>query len=92
MENKIKFIREVSQDALVSEKADIFLNSLLGVYDNNGNYFISPKITEELVKLEKAKKYVFDNSIYCESNIPGIGEIMFEIEYSKIDDENSSIF
>ena len=90
MGNVKKFTREISQDALVTEKSDIFLNGLLGVYDKNGNYFISPKIVDELITLEKAKKYVFDNSIYCESNIPGIGEIMFQIEYSKIDDNNSS--
>ena len=88
MENK--FVREISQDALVTEKSDIFLNGLLGVYDNNGKYFISPKITEELIKVEKAKKYAFDNSIYCESNILGIGEIMFQIEYMKLPNGNSS--
>ena len=90
MEKERRFVRETSQDALITEKSDIFLNGLLGVYDNNGNYFISPKIIEELIKIEKAKKYVFDNSMYCESNIPGIGEIMFQIEYSKIDKEKSS--
>ena len=89
MENKLKFVREVSQDALITEKADIFLNGLLGVYDNNGNYFISPKIVEELISFEKAKKYVFDNSIFCESVVPGIGEIMFQIEYIKINDEKT---
>lgn len=88
MENK--FVREISQDALVTEKTDIFLNGLLGVYNNNGEYFISPKITEELVKIEKAKKYAFDNSIYCESNLPGIGEIMFQIEYSMLPNGDSS--
>lgn len=86
MENK--FIRNISQDALVSEKTDIVFNSLLGVYDNNGNYFIAPEIINELISFEKAKKYAFQDSVFCESNIPGFGEIMFEISFHKNPEKN----
>ncbi len=86
MENR--FIRNISQDALVSEKTDIVFNSLLGVYDNNGNYFIAPEIVNELIGFEKAKKYAFQDSVFCESNIPGFGEIMFEITFHKNPEKN----
>ena len=43
MEND-KLVRKNTQDNFVTENYDIIKNNLLGDYDDNGNYFISPLI------------------------------------------------
>lgn len=89
--NDNKLVRKITQDNLVTEKYDIIKNSLLGNYTDDGAYFIAPKIVEELVILEKHKKTSFNNSVFCTSNKSGLGEILFEINYTKDLKENKAI-
>ncbi len=83
MASDFEMIRAVTFDGFISEKNDILLNCLFGNYDDVGNYIISEKIKEELLSLPKIKKYGFTNSIFCFSNMPGCGEIAFEIVYAE---------
>lgn len=75
--------RKVTQDNFATENVDILQNNLLGFYDDNGEYCITPQIMEELVSLPKTKKNSFHNSLFCVGNLLGFGEIAFELEYDK---------
>ena len=80
---EIELIRKDTQDNFVTERIDVYKNKLLGDYDDNGVYFISPQIIEELIKLSKAKTTSFDNSLFCVGTLLGYGEITFQLTFSK---------
>ncbi len=80
--------REGSLDNYTSENVSAISNCLLGEYDEQGNYVISDLIKEELVKLTKYKKTTFNNSVFCVVNRPGIGEMVFKIDYEKNTKDN----
>ena len=75
--------RKITQDNFATEQVDILQNNLLGFYDDNGEYCITPQILDELIKLPKTKKNTFHNSLFCVGNLLGFGEIAFELEYDK---------
>lgn len=91
MEND-KFTRKNTQDNFVTEKMDIIKNNLLGQYDEKGNYNIAPQIVNELINLKKIRKSSYNNSMYCNGNLLGYGEILFEIcfDNSRDDDKNAT--
>lgn len=74
-----RFERKLTQDNFATERVDVIQNRLLGSYDDDGNYIIAQKIIEELIELEKVKKTVFGNSIFCVGNLLGYGELVFEL-------------
>ena len=78
-----KFTRFVTQDNYISEKIDVIKNNLLGNYDEENNYFISPQIINELKNLKKYKNSSFNNSAFCAGNLLGYGEILFELEFDE---------
>ncbi len=75
--------RKITQDDFVTEKIDVIKNKLLGSYDDEGHYFLSRPIIEELLKLNKLKKTSFGNSIFCVGTLLGYGEIVFEVSFNK---------
>jgi len=77
------FSKIASMDGFVSERFVVHRDKLLGNYDQGGKYTISNKIIKELMQMRKIKKHTYDNSLFCISDILGIGEILFEIKYSK---------
>lgn len=79
MANENRFERKLTQDNFATERVDVIQNRLLGSYDDNGNYIIAQQIIEELIELEKVKKTVFGNSIFCVGNLLGYGELVFEL-------------
>lgn len=79
MADNNKFTRKLTQDNFITEKIDVIQNNLLGSYDSEGKYTIAPQIVEELIKMNKLKKTVFGNSIFCVGNLLGYGEIVFEL-------------
>lgn len=86
---EIELTRKETQDNFVTEKVNVYKNKLLGDYDKNGVYFISPKIVEELIKLPKEKTSSFDNSLFCVGTLLGYGEITFQLSFSKRTDNKS---
>ena len=76
------FTRAQTQDNFVTEKVDVIKNNLLGSYDDNNNYFISPQIINELLEMKKYQKSTFENSMYCFGNLLGYGEIIFQLEFN----------
>ena len=75
--------KKLTQDEFVTEKIDVIKNNLLGSYDDEGNYFLSRPVIEELLKLYKLKKSSFGNSIFCIGTLLGYGEIVFEVAFNK---------
>jgi len=53
--NNLKIQKKTTKDNLIDAKVDIADSALLGSYDSQGNYFISPKILEELISIQKFK-------------------------------------
>ena len=88
---KVTIKKRKTKEDIITDKVDAIRNSLLGSYDDNGNYTISPQIADELKRLKKLKKSVFNNSLYCVSSKLGYGEIVFEITFEKNTDENIAI-
>lgn len=74
--------RKLTLDEFVTEKIDVIKNNLLGSYDEQGNYFLSRPVIEELLKLTKVKKSSFGNSIFCVGTLLGYGEIVFEVSFN----------
>ena len=83
------FTRLTTQDNFVSEKIDVIKNNLLGSYDDENEYFISPQIVQELKNLKKYRKSSYNNSNFCVGNLLGYGEIVFEIEFDEETVENN---
>lgn len=77
------FTRRETQDNFVTERVDVYKNNLLGDYDDNGVYFVSPQIINELIKIPKVKTASFDNSLFCVGELLGYGEITFQLSFSK---------
>ncbi|MBP5651766.1 MAG: hypothetical protein J6X00_03780 [Clostridia bacterium] len=75
-------------DGFASEKINTIANRMFGTIDKNGHYDISQPIKDELVKLPKFKKTTFNNSVFCVVNKPGIGELVFKIDYEKNTKDN----
>lgn len=75
--------REKTFDGYVTEKVDVLKNGLLGDYNKEGKYMISPTIIAELVNIRKYKRNAFNNAVYCVSQSKIIGELMFEIIFKK---------
>ena len=86
---EIELTRKETQDNFVTEKVNVYKNKLLGDYDKNGVYYISPKIVEELIKISKVKASSFDNSLFCVGTLLGYGEITFQLTFSKRTDNKS---
>ena len=80
---KLLFERDKTVDNFSTERIDAIENQLLGGYTAEGDYHIPSEIVEELIKMEKIKKSSYDTSIFCVSNLPGFGEIMFELKTEK---------
>lgn len=80
---KLLFERDKTVDDFSTERIDAIENQLLGGYTAEGDYHIPSEIVEELIKMEKIKKSSYDTSIFCVSNLPGFGEIMFELKTEK---------
>lgn len=80
---KLLFERDKTVDNFSTERIDAIENQLLGGYTGEGEYHIPAEIVEELIKMEKIKKSSHDTSIFCVSNLPGFGEIMFELKTEK---------
>lgn len=91
MATNLKIQRKSVKDNLIGAKLAIADNALLGSYDSNCNYFISPKIQEELVHITKYKKTTFGNSLFCVAHHVSYGELVFEITYDKYVEENFSV-
>ena len=91
MANNLKIQRKSVKDNLIGAKLAIADNALLGSYDSKCNYFISPKIQEELVHIKKYKKTTFGNSLFCVAHHVAYGELVFEITYDKYVEENFSV-
>ena len=81
-------IRENTLDNFATERIDTIANGLLGTYNDQGVYEISDAVKEELTKLTKYKKTTFNNSLFCVVNRPGIGELVFKIDYEKNTHDN----
>lgn len=77
------FQKSLNADNLIDKKLNVINNGLLGDYDAKGNYIISDQIKAELVGLTKLKKTTFNNSVFCVSMKPGIGELTFQVVYEK---------
>lgn len=75
--------RKETVDNFVTEKIDVYKNNLLGDYDDNGVYFVSPQIVDELIKLPKEQTTSFDNSYFCVGELLGYGEITFQLSFGK---------
>ena len=75
-------------DGFASENINTIANRMFGTIDKNGHYDISQPIKDELVKLPKFKKTTFNNSVFCVVNKPGIGELVFKIDYEKNTKDN----
>ena len=88
---KVTIKKIKTKEDIITDKVDAIRNTLLGSYDDDGNYFISDQIVDELNRLTKVKKTVFNNSIFCVSNKLGYGEIVFEITFEKNTKENVAI-
>jgi len=88
---KVTIKKIKTKEDIITDKVDAIRNTLLGSYDDDGNYFISEQIAAELNRLTKLKKTVFNNSIFCVSNKLGYGEIVFEITFEKNTKENVAI-
>ena len=86
---EIELTRKETQDNFVTEKVNVYKNKLLGDYDKNGVYYISPKIVDELIKISKVKASSFDNSLFCVGTLLGYGEITFQLTFSKRTDNKS---
>lgn len=82
--------RKLTQDNYVTEKIDVIQNNLLGSYDDDGHYTIAPQIIEELIAMDKVKKTVFGNSIFCVGQLLGYGEIVFELLFNSTTTGNSN--
>lgn len=91
MATNLKIQRKSVKDNLIGAKLAIADNALLGSYDSKCNYFISPKIQEELVHIKKYKKTTFGNSLFCVAHHVSYGELVFEITYDKYVEENFSV-
>ena len=81
MAEKSKITRTVTQDNFVTEKIDVIQNNLLGIYEDDGDYKISPQIVKELLSLHKVKRTTFANSVFCVGNLLGYGELVFELTF-----------
>lgn len=90
MAKENRFERKLTQDNFATEKVDVIQNRLLGSYDDNGNYIIAQPIIEELIELEKVKKTVFGNSIFCVGNLLGYGELVFELLFDTKTSHNNA--
>lgn len=77
---KLLFERDKTVDNFSTERIDAIENQLLGGYTAEGEYHVPSEIVDELIKMEKIKKTSHDSSIFCVSNLPGFGEIMFELK------------
>ncbi len=75
--------KEPTVDGYVTEKLDVLYNGLLGEYNQNGKYIISPQIITELVKVRKYRRNSFNNAVYCVAQSKVIGDILFEIIFKK---------
>lgn len=83
--------RKETVDNFVTEKIDVYKNNLLGDYDDNGVYFISPQIVEELIKLPKEQTSSFDNSYFCVGELLGYGEITFQLTFGKKSNDRQKV-
>lgn len=83
MSENISFKKEETQDNYASEKVDVIKNTLLGDYNENGNYVISEKIMNELILINKVKTNSYGNSVFCSATLDKYGEINFEISFKK---------
>ena len=83
-----QLIMEKTLDNFASEKINTIANHMFGTYDKKGQYTISQPIKDELIKLTKYKKTTFNNSIFCVVNKPGIGELVFKVDYEKNSKDN----
>ncbi|MBE5738558.1 MAG: hypothetical protein E7354_02390 [Clostridiales bacterium] len=81
--SEMDLTRKETQDNFVTERIDVYKNNLLGDYDDQGVYFISPQIIDELIKLPKQKTTSFDNSLFCVGDLLGFGQITFQLSFSK---------
>lgn len=88
---KVTIKKIKTKEDIITDKVDAIRNTLLGSYDDDGNYFISEQIVDELNRLTKLKKTVFNNSIFCVGNKLGYGEIVFEITFEKNTKEDVAI-
>ena len=79
----IKITKDETFDGYVTEKVNVIKNNLLGDYNENGKYIINEKVVLELLQMDKIKRSTFNNSIFCTSYMPGLGEITFELELKK---------
>ena len=88
MANETPLKMDKTLDGFASEKINTISNRMLGEIDKAGNYVISQPIKDELLKLTKFKKTTFNNSIFCVVNRPGIGELVFKVDYEKNSKDN----
>ena len=88
---KVTIKKIKTKEDIITDKVDAIRNTVLGSYDDDGNYFISEQIVDELNRLTKLKKTVFNNSIFCVGNKLGYGEIVFEITFEKNTKEDVAI-
>ena len=91
MANNGKITRIVTQDNFVTEKIDVIQNNLLGVYEDDGDYVISPQIVNELLKLHKTKRATFANSVFCVGSLLGYGELVFELTFDSKTNRGKSV-
>lgn len=91
MAGDINLTKDETFDGYVTEKVNVIKNDLLGDYNENGKYIINEKVILELLKLEKNKRSTFNNSIFCTSYMPGYGEITFELELKKQDNNGIAV-
>lgn len=91
MAGDINLTKDETFDGYVTEKINVIKNDLLGDYNENGKYIINEKVILELLKLEKNKRSTFNNSIFCTSYMPGYGEITFELELKKQDNNGIAV-
>ncbi len=82
-EDKTLLTMDNTLDGYASEQIEVISNGLLGTYDDDGHYTISEPVKQELVKMAKYKKTTFNNSVFCVVNRPGLGELVFKIDYEK---------
>lgn len=91
MADDINLIKDETFDEYVTEKVNVIKNDLLGDYNSSGKYIINEQVIMELLKLEKTKRSTFNNSIFCTSFMPGMGEITFELELKKQGDNGIAV-
>ncbi len=82
-EDKTLLTMDNTLDGYASEQIEVISNGLLGAYDDDGHYTISEPVKQELVNMTKYKKTTFNNSVFCVVNRPGLGELVFKIDYEK---------